>query len=104
MIVAGAIAAVANALNRRPFPFVFGGDGASFAVSRADAPAAAAALAAHDFADWGVFRQKAAQLTCFVPSVRERGHVHFVDGADGGYATAATAMKARRHLQAAKAA
>ena len=30
---AGAIAAVANALGRRPFPFVFGGDGASFAVS-----------------------------------------------------------------------
>ena len=43
---AGAIAAVANALGRRPFPFVFGGDGASFAVSGADASAAAQALAA----------------------------------------------------------
>ena len=32
MVGAGAIAAVANALARRPFPFVFGGDGASFAV------------------------------------------------------------------------
>ena len=42
---AGAIAAVANALDRRPFPFVFGGDGAS-SVSAADAPAAADALAA----------------------------------------------------------
>ena len=30
---AGAIAAVSNALGRRPFPFVFGGDGASFAVA-----------------------------------------------------------------------
>src|SRR5271163_3857517 len=46
MVGAGVIAAVANALGRRPFPFVFGGDGASFAVSGSDAPAAAAALAA----------------------------------------------------------
>ena len=37
MVGAGAIAAVANALDRRPFPFVFGGDGASFAVSSSDA-------------------------------------------------------------------
>ncbi len=59
--------------------------------------------AADEFASWGVFRQKAAQLTCFVPSITERGHVHFVDGADGGYTMAATAMKARRLLQAAPA-
>ena len=51
MVGAGVIAAVANALDRRPFPFVFGGDGASFAVSASDAPAAAVALAAMaDFA------------------------------------------------------
>src|SRR5579871_5644904 len=51
MVGAGAIAAVANALERRPFPFVFGGDGASFAISGPDAPAASAALAAMaDFA------------------------------------------------------
>jgi hypothetical protein len=55
--------------------------------------------AANDFANWGVFRQKAAQITCFVPSLTERGHVHFVDGADGGYTMAATAMKARRLLK-----
>ena len=42
---AGVIAAVSNALERRPFPFVFGGDGASFAVSAADAAAATDALA-----------------------------------------------------------
>src|SRR5271163_2766760 len=42
MLGAGVIAAVANALGRRPFPFVFGGDGASFAVSSSDATAAAA--------------------------------------------------------------
>jgi hypothetical protein len=34
-------------------------------------------------------------VTCFAPSVTERGHVHFVDGAGGGY-TMAKAMKARR--------
>src|SRR5579863_5207961 len=46
MVGAGVIAAVANALGRRPFPFVFGGDGASFAVSAPDAPGAAEALRA----------------------------------------------------------
>ena len=56
------------------------------------------------FADWGLYRQKAAQVTCFVPSITEHGHVHFVDGADGGYTMAATAMKARRLLKTAKAA
>jgi Protein of unknown function (DUF3095) len=52
--------------------------------------------AAEDFAHWGAFRQEAAQLTCFVPAITERGHVHFVDGAGGGYTMAAKAMKARR--------
>jgi hypothetical protein len=56
--------------------------------------------AAEDFANWGAFRQKAAQLTCFVPSITERDHVHFVDGADGGYTMAAKAMKARRDATA----
>src|SRR5471032_905600 len=46
MVGAGVIASVANAIDRRPFPFVFGGDGASFAVSGSDTPAAAAALTA----------------------------------------------------------
>jgi hypothetical protein len=45
--VAGAavIVAITNALAGRDFPFVFGGDGASFAVSGADAAAARQALA-----------------------------------------------------------
>src|SRR5215467_2441983 len=46
MVGAGVIAAVSNALKRKPFPFVFGGDGASFAVSATDAPLAAEALRA----------------------------------------------------------
>jgi hypothetical protein len=52
--------------------------------------------AAEGFAHWGTFRQEAAQVTCFAPSVTERGHVHFVDGAGGGYTMAAKAMKMRR--------
>ena len=57
--------------------------------------------AAEDFANWGAFRQGAAQVTCFTPSVTERGHVHFVDGAGGGYTMAAKAMKARRDARVA---
>jgi hypothetical protein len=51
---------------------------------------------ASDVADYGTFRQNNALLTCYVPSITDRGHVHFVDGAGGGYAMAALAMKARR--------
>jgi hypothetical protein len=43
---ASVIAAVSNALQGRPFPFVFGGDGASLAVPAADADAVRSALAA----------------------------------------------------------
>lgn len=43
---AAIIASVANALAGRPFPFVFGGDGASFAVAAGDEAAARDALAA----------------------------------------------------------
>ncbi|MDU6255322.1 MAG: DUF3095 family protein [Staphylococcus warneri] len=46
MAGAAVIAAVTNALEGREFPFVFGGDGASFAVGPADVTAAREALAA----------------------------------------------------------
>ena len=46
MAGAAVIAAVTNALEGREFPFVFGGDGASFAVARDDLGAAREALAA----------------------------------------------------------
>ena len=46
MAGAAVIAAVTNALDGREFPFVFGGDGASFAVSPADLARAREALAA----------------------------------------------------------
>ena len=42
---------------------------------------------------YGLHRQDAAMMTCFVPSVMRSDHVHFIDGARGGYATAATALK-----------
>src|SRR6195952_3100769 len=46
MAGASVIAAVTNALDGREFPFVFGGDGASFAVAPADLDRARDALAA----------------------------------------------------------
>lgn len=43
---------------------------------------------------YGVHRQEAALMTCIVPSSLDRDHVHFVDGASGGYAMAAAMLKA----------
>ncbi|KUP93016.1 DUF3095 domain-containing protein [Tritonibacter horizontis] len=45
MVGASAIAALMNAFDHQPFPFVFGGDGTSFAVPAALAPTARAELA-----------------------------------------------------------
>jgi hypothetical protein len=42
---------------------------------------------------FGTHRQRAAHLTCFVPSLVRSDHVHFVDGAMGGYASAAAKLK-----------
>jgi hypothetical protein len=42
---------------------------------------------------YGVHRQDAAMMTCFTPSPVNPNHVHFIDGAQGGYALAATALK-----------
>ncbi|CAN5242979.1 DUF3095 domain-containing protein [soil metagenome] len=46
-------------------------------------------------ARFGVHRQASALMTCFVPSPRTRDHLHFIDGAAGGYAVAAANMKAK---------
>jgi hypothetical protein len=43
---------------------------------------------------YGLHEQDAAMMTCFTPSVMRSDHVHFIDGARGGYASAATALKA----------
>ncbi|MGO4572962.1 DUF3095 domain-containing protein [Microvirga sp. 2TAF3] len=44
-------------------------------------------------AHYGLHRQDAALMTCFVPSATRSDHIHFVDGAMGGYAMAARALK-----------
>jgi hypothetical protein len=45
-------------------------------------------------ARFGLHRQDAAMMTCFTPSALRSDHVHFIDGARGGYASAATILKA----------
>ena len=53
-----------------------------------------AAAAAANVVRFGLHRQDAAMMTCFTPSAMRNDHVHFIDGARGGYASAATALKA----------
>lgn len=66
-----------------------------------DAAGEAAIVAALDAAEangsirYGVHRQEAALMTCIVPSHQDDEHFHFVDGAGGGYATAAMQLKER---------
>ncbi len=42
---------------------------------------------------YGVHASDAAQMTCYVESISDGGHLHFVDGSDGGYALAAKMLK-----------
>ena len=44
---------------------------------------------------YGLHDSDHAVMTCFVASVTQNQHVHFVDGGDGGYTKAATALKAQ---------
>ena len=55
-----------------------------------------AAAASNGIARYGMHRQDAAMMTCFTPSVLLSDHVHFIDGAEGGYAQAAMALKQAR--------
>jgi hypothetical protein len=50
--------------------------------------------AARKIIRYGLHRQDAAMMTCFTPSALRSDHVHFIDGARGGYASAATVLKA----------
>ncbi|QPF84058.1 DUF3095 domain-containing protein [Bradyrhizobium genosp. L] len=54
-----------------------------------------AAAAAQGIVRYGLHEQDAAMMTCFTPSVMRADHVHFIDGARGGYASAATVLKTR---------
>ncbi|MBV9077051.1 MAG: DUF3095 domain-containing protein [Methylobacteriaceae bacterium] len=51
------------------------------------------AARAAGIAAYGVHRQDAALVTCITPVPSRRDHIHFVDGAGGGYAAAASALK-----------
>ena len=51
------------------------------------------ACAAKGIVRFGTHRQHAAMMTCFTPSPTSSNHVHFIDGAMGGYAMAANALK-----------
>ncbi|WP_375461290.1 DUF3095 domain-containing protein [uncultured Enterovirga sp.] len=53
-----------------------------------------ARAAAEDVVVYGLHRQGAALMTCFTPSATRSDHIHFVDGAAGGYAAAAGSLKA----------
>ena len=44
---------------------------------------------------FGLHRQDKAIMTCIVPSIADSNHVHFIDGAAGGYALAAKNLKSR---------
>ncbi|MDK1374207.1 MULTISPECIES: DUF3095 domain-containing protein [unclassified Sinorhizobium] len=43
---------------------------------------------------YGLHQQDSALMTCIVPAAMSRDHVHFIDGAAGGYAMAAKNLKA----------
>ena len=50
--------------------------------------------AAEGLIRYGTATQDEAMMTCIVPSILSDDHVHFIDGAAGGYALAASRMKA----------
>lgn len=43
----------------------------------------------------GIHKSENALMTCYVPSVKDGQHIHFIDGGDGGYAMAAKELKAQ---------
>jgi hypothetical protein len=49
---------------------------------------------------YGTHRADRAMMTCLVFSLQESRHVHFIDGADGGYALAALQLKAQLQANA----
>ena len=73
-------------------------DGLRLTIDCAPAFADAVEAQLRDAADrgeviYGLHRQAAALMTCFTPSPYRRDHIHFVDGAAGGYAAAANGLK-----------
>jgi Protein of unknown function (DUF3095) len=56
------------------------------------------AAAAQGICQFGLHRQTQALVTCIVPSLLSGDHMHFIDGAAGGYAQAASQLKAKMAL------
>lgn len=52
--------------------------------------------AARGVVRYGMHREDSAMVTCFTPSPVNPSHVHFIDGAQGGYTLAAAALKEAR--------
>lgn len=50
---------------------------------------------------YGLHQQESALMTCLVPTPLQRDHMHFIDGAAGGYAAAASALKSKSQSKAA---
>jgi hypothetical protein len=50
---------------------------------------------ANRIARYGLHRQSSALMTCFVPTHLSRDHMHFIDGARGGYAVAASQISGK---------
>ncbi len=73
------------------------------AAGLAEIEALLEAAAASGICQFGLHKQDQALVTCIVPSLRAHDHMHFIDGAAGGYAQAAAQMKAKAALQAAAA-
>jgi len=65
-------------------------DAATVAELRAVLDAAEAA----GTVSYGMHTQDEAMMTCIVPSIMDDTHVHFIDGAAGGYTQAAMGIKA----------
>jgi hypothetical protein len=44
---------------------------------------------------YGLFESSTCLMTCFVENIGQGGHIHFIDGGDGGYAVAAKQLKSQ---------
>lgn len=49
---------------------------------------------------YGVHRSSHALMTCFVGNLEEGGHLHFIDGSNGGYALSAKQLKQQKQITA----
>jgi hypothetical protein len=45
--------------------------------------------------NYGVYRSAAALMTCLIFSLEQAEHIHFVDGSDGGFTSAAKNFKVK---------